>query len=99
MLTAAEQLGPGPPSPLWLTIVLLYTAGVRRGEPLRRTLSDADSAQGVLHIRESKFHKSRFVPLSQDTHHELRVYLKQRLASLFSITPNSPLLCAAIPVA
>ena len=98
MLAAAEQLGPVPTSPLRpavlrLAVVLLYTAGLRRGELLRLTLADADSAQGVLHIRESKFHKSRFVPLSQDAHRELRAYLKQRLAPPFSITPNSPLLC------
>ncbi|WP_408733516.1 tyrosine-type recombinase/integrase [Pseudomonas sp. LS1212] len=69
MLAAAEQLSPVPTSPLRpavlrLAVVLLYTAGLRRGELLRLTLADADSAQGVLHIRESKFHKSRFVPLS-----------------------------------
>lgn len=98
MLAAAKKLIPAPNSPLRppvmrLAIVLLYTAGLRRGELLRLTLADADPVQGVLRIRESKFHKSRFVPLSRDAQRELRVYLRQRLAPPFSVSPETPLLC------
>lgn len=66
---------------------------MRRGELLRLTLADADPAAGVLRIRESKFHKSRFVPPSPDACRELRTYLRQRLAPSLSVTPDSPLLC------
>lgn len=98
MLAAAKKLTPTSNSPLRpavlrLAIVLLYTAGLRRGELLRLTLADADPVQGVLRIRESKFHKSRFVPLSRDAQHELRVYLRRRLAPPFSASPETPLLC------
>jgi integrase len=98
MLAAASQLQATPGSPLRpavlrLAVVLLYTAGLRRGELLRLSLQDVDSRAGVLRIRESKFHKSRLVPLSNDARRELRAYLKQRLAPAFDRSPASPLLC------
>ena len=98
MLAAAKQQRPTPGSPLRpavlrLAVVLLYTAGLRRGELLRLTLADADPTEGVLRIRESKFHKSRFVPLSPDACCELRAYLRRRLSPPLSAEPDSPLLC------
>jgi integrase len=98
MLAIATMQRPTPGSPLLpavlrLTIVLLYTAGLRRGELLHLTLADADPRMGVLRIRESKFHKSRFVPLSSDACRELRAYLQLRLSPPLSAAPDSPLLC------
>lgn len=98
LLAAARGLTPAPNSPLRpavlrLAVVLLYTAGLRRGELLRLTLADTDPVQGLLRIRESKFHKSRLVPLSRDAQRELRAYLRQRLAPPFSVSPETPLLC------
>ena len=77
-----------------LAIVLLYTAGLRRGEVVRLTLGDVDAKAGVLRIRESKFHKSRWVPLSASATAELRHYLAARhqLAG-FDERPGAPLLC------
>jgi integrase len=98
MLAAAAQIkrtakSPLKPAVMRLAVVLLYTTGLRLGELVRLTLADADAVDGVLHVRESKFHKSRFLPLSTDAQRELNDYLKQRLASPFSNAPNSPLLC------
>jgi integrase len=98
MLAVADQQRPTPGSPLLpavlrLAVVLLYTAGLRRGELLRLTLADADPTAGVLRIRESKFHKSRFVPLSPDACRELHAYLQLRLVPTLSTASNSPLLC------
>jgi integrase/recombinase XerD len=98
MLVIAGQQRATPGSPLLpavlrLAVVLLYTAGLRRGELLRLTLADADPTTGVLRIRESKFHKSRFVPLSFDASRELHAYLQQRLIPPLSAAPDSPLLC------
>lgn len=97
MLLAAKSLAPSSNSPLrpdvmHLAIVLLYTAGLRRGELLRLTLADVDASRGVLHIRNSKFHKSRMVPLSDDAGSELRRYLKKRLKPPHSALSTSPLL-------
>jgi integrase len=65
---------------LRLAIVLLFTTGIRRGEAARLTLGDVDADAGVLRIRASKFHKSRWVPLSTSATDELRAYLKERRA-------------------
>ena len=98
MLTCATALIPTAKSPLRaavlrLAIVLLYTAGLRRGEVLRLTLADIDAEVGVLRVRESKFHKSRFVPLSPSSHEELRRYLQERFAICEDRRPTAPLLC------
>jgi len=58
-----------------LAVVLFYTAGLRYGELRCLTLADANPHHGVLRIRESKFHKSRIVPLSPDACREPRAYL------------------------
>lgn len=69
LLGAARLLPPGPASPLRaevveLAILLLFTAGLRRGELLRLTLGHIDSGQAVLFIGSTKFHKERLLPLS-----------------------------------
>jgi len=45
-------------------IGLLAASGLRVGEALRLDRGDIDWSDGVLHIRQSKFNKSRLVPLS-----------------------------------
>ena len=97
MLAVAERLAATTNSPLRpavmrLAVVLLYTAGLRRGELLRLTLEDVDSRHGVLRIRESKFHKSRVVPMSEDASRELRAYLRERRRPPFSCSADAPLL-------
>ncbi|NIR28692.1 MAG: tyrosine-type recombinase/integrase [Desulfuromonadales bacterium] len=98
MLAHANAVAPSANSPLRgpvlrLAVVLLYTTGLRRGELLRLRLSDVDAKGGVLQVRESKFHKSRLVPLSSSTHRELRRYLRARRAAGCDPRPNAPLLC------
>jgi integrase/recombinase XerD len=98
MLVAADNLAPTTSSPLLpvvmrLTVVLLYTAGLRRGELVRLSLDDVEPQTGLLRVRASKFHKSRLVPLSPDAGSELRAYLRHRLAPPFDTDPNAPLLC------
>jgi integrase/recombinase XerD len=98
MLQAADRMTPTHGSPLRpqvmrVAVALLYTAGLRRGELLRLSLADADARNGVLHVRESKFHKSRLIPMSPGTTRELRAYLRLRLVPSLRPTPASPLLC------
>jgi len=98
LLWEADQLTPSRHNPLRaavmrIAIVLLYTAGLRRGELVRLQLADVDAKHGVLHIRESKFHKSRWIPLSSDARRELREYLRKRMRKPFDLRPTSPLLC------
>ena len=97
LLEVADQLQPTSNSPLHgpglrLAIVLLYTSGLRRGELLRLTLADYDLADRTLHIRDTKFHKSRLVPLSSHGAREMKRYLKARRG--FPNAANAPLLCS-----
>ncbi len=98
MLACATSLRPTPNSPLRshvlrLATVLFYTAGLRRGEVQRLSLSDIDAESGIVRVRESKFHKSRLVPLSPSTHRELCRYLQARSAVCEHSHPGAPLLC------
>jgi integrase/recombinase XerD len=75
-----------------MAIILLYTTGLRRGELIRLTLADVDADQGVLFIRESKFHKSRWVPLSPSARSELRKFLDFRRRAGIESRDSAPLL-------
>ena len=75
-----------------IAVILLYTAGLRRGELARLTLADMDLKAGTLLIRESKFYKSRRLPLSLSTQAALREYLRARLAPPWDIGPDTALL-------
>jgi integrase/recombinase XerD len=80
------------PAVMRLAIVLLYTAGLRRAELARLRLEDVDAHAAVLRIRESKFHKSRWVPLSDSVRRELRQYLTVRRTTPYGTCPTAPLL-------
>lgn len=80
------------PLVLRMAIILLYTTGLRRGELVRLTLADVDAEQGVLFIRDSKFHKSRWVPVSVSVRDELQRYLAQRREMGMDDRDSAPLL-------
>lgn len=97
MLALASRLPKANRSPLRapalrLAVVLLYTCGLRLGELLRLAMGDVEQAGTVLRIRESKFHKSRLVPLSPTAAQELQGYLRQR-RKVFTAEASAPLLC------
>jgi site-specific recombinase XerD len=58
-------------------LLLLYGAGLRISEALALTLADVDLTEGILHIRESKFYKTRMVPLSADLIQVLTRYVSK----------------------
>ena len=68
------RTSPLRPENLRLAIVILYTTGLRLGELIRLTLTDYESRSHTLLIRDSKFHKSRLVPLSPDGAREVDSY-------------------------
>jgi len=97
VLALATALTPTLGSPLRaetyrLAVVLLYTAGLRRGELTRLQVGDYDRETQVLRVRVSKFHKSRLVPLSSDAATEIGTYLERRRRGGFPVDPDSPLL-------
>jgi len=61
-----------------MLILLLYGAGLRISEALSLTLADVDLPAGVLTIRESKFYKTRLVPMSPALTGALGTYVAQR---------------------
>ena len=65
MIEQARMVIPQPlRSATYQTLIgLLATTGLRVGEALRLNRDDLDRCEGVLRIRESKFGKSRLVPL------------------------------------
>jgi integrase len=97
LLAAIGALPAAPTSPfrrenLRLAVVLLYTTGLRLGELVRLTLGDYDPREHTLLIRDSKFHKSRLVPLSIDGTREIDQYLEARRTQRIAISLESPLL-------
>lgn len=61
-------------------LLLLYGAGLRRGEVLRLTVADVDLPNSLLTIRYTKFFKSRMVPISRDLVKVLGDYMAWRSA-------------------
>ncbi len=59
-------------------IGLLVAAGLRPGEALKLDVGDVDLVGGVLAVRESKFRKSRFVPLARSAGAALANYATLR---------------------
>lgn len=60
-------------------IGLLATTGLRPGEAMALDVADVDLENGILAIRETKFGKSRFVPVSDSTCAALARYAQRRL--------------------
>ena len=94
VLAVAIQVPPSKENPLRaetfsLGFTLLFCCGLRRGELLRLTLGDIQEEHTLLHIRLSKFHKSRLVPLSSTVTVELRRYLEKRRQKKLPMTPES----------
>lgn len=59
-------------------IGLLASTGLRPGEALALDIADVDFVGGVMSVRESKFGKSRFVPLEQSARTALMAYAELR---------------------
>jgi len=69
---------------------LLAVTGLRIGEAIRLDRADVSLADGLLTIRESKFGKTRQVPIHPSTVENLRSYLRRR--STLSPAPSEPAL-------
>jgi integrase len=98
LLKIVNALPPSPASPLRaavfrLAIILLYTAGLRRGELLRLTVGDYNPRNQVATILESKFHSTRYLPLSPDAAREIDHYLNLRRQHHLSTDADTPFIC------
>jgi len=97
-LNACGTLATSPCSPLRDTVlgtalVLLYLTGLRTGEGLRLTTADVDLDATVLRVRETKFGKSRLVPVALDVAtrlHRCRVTVERHFGSRSPEAPFFP---------
>jgi len=79
LMAAADQLNPPLLAANWRTLIgLLAVTGLRTGEACRLNRDDVDLGQGILTVRDSKFGKSRQVPIHPTTVTALRSYERIR---------------------
>jgi integrase len=93
LLRTARTSGTSPITREWsrvlfLVVLLLYTTGLRLGEVTRLTVGDVDLDQGTLLIRDTKFFKSRIVPISPDVLSHVRRHVIFALGSDAWRSPN-----------
>lgn len=79
------------PATLYTMIVLAYCAGLRLGEILRLNVGDVLWAESAIEIRNTKFYKSRRLPLAESAFSALRDYLDARRCAGGPADPASPL--------
>jgi integrase len=81
LMSACRRVSPDYPERgvvLSVLVGLLASTGLRSGEALRLDRGDVDLAGGVLHVRKTKFHKDRLVPVHPTTLAALNGYARHR---------------------
>jgi site-specific recombinase XerD len=61
-----------------MLLILLYGSGLRIGEALNLTLCDVDVIQRIITVRDTKFFKTRIVPIGPKLAGALAVYIQRR---------------------
>jgi len=97
VLNAASCMKSNPSTPLRpeltrLAIVLLFTTGMRRGELLNLAEGDYNRQESTLHIRRTKFYKSRLLPVHEGIAHEIERYLAARAKLKLPSSATTPLM-------
>ena len=87
----STRSNPLHPQTIRLAFLLTFCCGLRKGEVLKLRLADIDTEQMVLRISETKFCKSRLVPLSPSVADELRRYFAKRRRKNLPMEPDAPL--------
>lgn len=86
--TYPSPRAPLRPISLYTMLVLAYCAGLRVGELARLDLGDVDLHAGTITIRETKFFKSRILPLTDSVLSALRDYLDARRKAKAPLSPD-----------
>jgi len=73
-----------------ILLSLIYSAGLRAREASRLKLQDIDSGRMMIHIRQSKYNKDRYVPLSSMILEGLRKYFHACQPKEFLFNGNEP---------
>lgn len=77
------------PDTLRAILLLLYGAGLRVGEALALTVADVDLPNALITVRDTKFFKSRLVPIGSQLADVLTEYARRRMASYPGNDPGS----------
>lgn len=78
------------PITLYTMLAVAYCAGLRLGEIVRLQLRDVDFQEGTIEVRDTKFFKSRRLPLSRSALEALRDYIDARRKMGASQEPQAP---------
>ena len=89
--TFPARNAPLRPVALYAMLTLAYCAGLRLGEIASLTLGDLDLENGLLEIRQTKFFKTRRLPLRPSVIKVLSNYVRLRTATGAPMTPDAPL--------
>jgi integrase len=76
---------------MYTMLLLAYCAGLRRGELARLNLGDVNLGDGTITVRQTKFFKTRILPLPDSVVVELRTYIAARRRVGASQAPHSAL--------
>lgn len=78
--TSILEVGHRPQVPaMYRTLLLvLYGSGMRIGEALRLVLQDVDLTEQIITVRDTKFFKTRLVPIGPKLNQELVVHVEHR---------------------
>jgi integrase/recombinase XerD len=68
-------------------LLVLYGTGMRLGEALRLRTADVDLTHDLIRIEETKFYKSRLVPIGDDVHRVLEAYVSSPNRNNHAETP------------
>ena len=72
-------------------LMLLYGAGLRVGEALSLTLRDIDLTERIITVRNTKFFKTRLVPIGPNLARELAAHVQRRRQLPLPAGDDSPL--------
>lgn len=79
-------------APIYRTLLLLlYGSGMRIGEALGLSLRDADLSERIIAVRNTKFFKTRLVPIGPKLAQELAVHIERRRQLPLPVGDDSPL--------
>lgn len=71
-------------------LLLLYGTGLRIGEAVSLTLDDVDLQEGIVIVRDTKFYKTRMVPVGTQLREAMVQYAQQRKGRRYLQDQSSP---------
>lgn len=94
--TSVHSADPLRPAVFSTLVGFLYATGLRVGEAVKLNLADVDLPRRLVLIRQTKFGKTRYVPLAPCTTKQLAAYAAKRRHAGFSQEPTAPFFPSAL---